>query len=251
MFNTVSNFERKRVEAMIRIMIVEQIDDRARRIAAALREMAYEAVISPDSSSALDLLGRTEVQLIVANSDCGGMELTQELRDAGDITPVIVLTENETGQQKRRIFRSGADGYMLLPLDLEELQMRVRSLLWRCRIVDDAVIRCGNCRLCAQTLTLETPKGEIELRRMEFLLLEKLLSYPGRVFTRAQLMDELWGVESQSDPRTVDTHIRRLRTKLRDVEDIRLQTVRGLGYRAAIPRRIRKAERAKEKAEIQ
>ena len=83
----------------------------------------------------------------------------------------------------------------------------------------------------------ETPGGSIELRRMEFLLLEKLLSYPGRVFTRPQLMDELWGYESQSDPRTVDTHIRRLRKKLRDVDDIRLVTVRGIGYRAALPRR--------------
>lgn len=236
---------------MIRILIVENTESRARRIAAALRELDYDVVTVANAADALTLLGQTGVQLIVANSDCGGMELTQELRDADDITPVIVITENASGQEKRRIFRCGADGYMILPLDLEELQMRVRSLLWRCRIVDDAVQRFGSCRLYAHTLTIETPSGEIELRRMEFLLLEKLLSYPGRVFTRSQLMDELWGFDSQSDPRTVDTHIRRLRKKLRDVEDIRLQTVRGLGYRAAIPRRVRVAEQAKDRKKIQ
>lgn len=130
---------------------------------------------------------------------------------------------------------------MPTPVDLEELQMRVQNLLWRCRIVDDAALRFGSCCLHAHSLTLESPKGSIELRRMEFLLLEKLLSYPGRVFTRAQLMDELWGFDTQSDPRTVDTHIRRLRQKLREVDDIRLQTVRGLGYRAAMPRRSQSA----------
>ena len=140
---------------------------------------------------------------------------------------------------------------MTIPLDLEELQMRVRNLLWRCQIVDGSTLRFGSCQLHSRTLTIETPGGEIELRRMEFLLLEKLLSYPGRIFTRAQLMDELWGYESQSDPRTVDTHIRRLREKLRDVEDIRLMTVRGIGYRAAVPRRVRKAEKGKEKVEVE
>lgn len=233
------------VMAMIKILIVENNDALARRMAAALRELDYEAVLVADGLAAIDLLAKTGVQLIVANLACGGVELTWELRDADDTTPVIVTVGNISNSDKRRIFRSGADGYMALPLDLEELQMRVQNLLWRCRIVDNAALRFGSCCLYAHTLTLDTPKGEIELRRMEFLLLEKLLSYPGRVFTRAQLMDELWGFDSRSDPRTVDTHIRRLRTKLRDVEDIRLLTVRGLGYRAAMPRRIRKAEKEK------
>jgi len=221
-------------------MLLDNHDVRVKHITAALRELNYEIVWVADALNALTLLDKTRIQLIVANSKCGGMELTRELRDAEDITPVIVITEDATRAEKRRIFRSGADGYMVLPMDLEELQMRVQNLLWRCRIVDDAVLRFGNCRLHAHTLTLETQKGEIAFRRMEFLLLEKLLSYPGRVFTRPQLMDELWGFDSQSDPRTVDTHIRRLRKKLRDVDDIRLLTVRGLGYRAAIPRCIQK-----------
>lgn len=229
---------------MVRILIVEHNEVQAKQIAASMRALDYSTALATDAASALTALEGFGAQLIIADSDCGGMELTRELRDSEDITPVIVITRNTAPSEKRRIFRSGADGYMILPLDLEELQMRVQSLLWRCRIVDDAALRFGSCCLYANTLTLDTPVGEIELRRMEFLLLEKLLSYPGRVFTRPQLMDELWGFDSHSDPRTVDTHIRRLRKKLRDVEDIRLQTVRGLGYRAAMPRRIRKAERA-------
>lgn len=228
---------------MIRILIVEDNAERVRQISTALREMNYDVLRAEDEDAALSLLEENSVQLIVANSDCGGIFLCQELRDNEDITPFLVITETSTVQERRRIFRSGADGYMVIPLELEELQMRVRNLLWRCQIVDDATQRFGNCRLHAHTLTIETPEGDIELRRMEFLLLEKLLSYPGRIFTRAQLMDELWGYDSQSDPRTVDTHIRRLRKKLRDVESIRLLTVRGIGYRAVVPRRIRRAER--------
>ena len=225
---------------MIRILLAEQNEDRIRKITSALREMNYEVLHADDESSALLLLEKNRIDLIVAASACGGIILCQELRDSGDITPFIVITDIQTGQERRRIFRSGADGYMTAPLDPEELQMRVKNLLWRCKVVDDSTLRFGSSMLHSHTLTIETPEGEIELRRMEFLLLQKLLSYPGRIFTRTQLMDDLWGYDSKSDPRTVDTHIRRLREKLRNVEDIKLQTVRGIGYRAAVPRRIRK-----------
>lgn len=231
---------------MIKILIVEFDANRAKQIAALLRQMDYTVLLAGDEQEALSVLEKNSIQLIVANADCGGIFLCQELRDAEDSTPFLVISEASTGQERRRIFRSGADGYIATPLDSEELQMRVRNLLWRCKIVEDSTLRFGNCCLHAQTLTIETQKGDIELRRMEFLLLQKLLSYPGRIFTRAQLMDELWGYDSQSDSRTVDTHIRRLRKKLHDVEDIRLQGVRGIGYRAAVPRRVRKEEKKRK-----
>lgn len=228
---------------MVHILLIENDAACRRSVTAALRALDYEILPARDADEALSILAHTAVQLILANIADGGCELTRELRDAGDTTPVIMLLDKGGMQEKRRVFRAGADGYMLAPPEEEELQMRARTLLWRCRIVDDAALRFGSCTLHAHTLTLETPTGSIELRHMEFLLLEKLLSYPGRVFTRAQLMDELWGFDNESSPRTVDTHIKLLRKKLRDVDDIRLQTVRGLGYRAAIPRRARATKR--------
>ncbi len=234
---------------MIRILILEEQETLAEEMAAALRALNYDVLKAANAETAWDLFDGTTVHLVVADSAGGGLEFTRDLRDAGNITPVILVTDNDSRAERHRIFRSGADGYMILPPDGEELQMRVKSLLWRCRIVDDAVLRFGRCSLSADTLTLVTPDEEISLRRMEFLLLEKLLSYPGRIFTRPQLMDEIWGYDSESDPRTVDTHIRRLRKKLKEVEDIRLQTVRGLGYRAVMPRRLRRAEREKNSTE--
>jgi len=228
---------------MISILLVESDAAQAKRLAAVLRDCSYTVLQANDAKDALSVLDRNSLELIVANSDCGGIELTGELRSVGNAIPVIVITAHTARAEMRRIFRSGADGYMLSPPDTEELQMRIKNLLWRCNVVAEASLRFGGCVLHSQTLTLETPTGDIELRRMEFLLLEKLMSYPGKIFTRPQLMDDLWGYDTESDPRTVDTHIRRLRKKLRDVEDIRIQTVRGLGYRAVVPRRIRRAEK--------
>lgn len=226
---------------MINILLVEANEEQSHRIETSLCGSGYTVFSVLNMEEALSVLDKTGIQLIVANSDCDGINLTTELREVGNTIPVIVTTANTARAEMRRIFRSRADGYMTFPLDLEELSMRIENLLWRCDVLTESTLRFGSNILHSQTLTLETVNGEIELRRMEFLLLEKLISYPGKIFTRPQLMDELWGYESESDPRTVDTHIRRLRKKLRDVEDIRIQTVRGLGYRAVVPRKIRKA----------
>jgi DNA-binding response OmpR family regulator len=222
---------------MINILTVSKDTEQLRQMAAAIRRWGYQVFQSEDSDTALALLGRQAVQLIVADYEAGGCELTAELRQAEDATPVIILIPNNSMWDKRRVFRSGADGYMPLPIDMEELQMRIENLLWRCNIVSAAVLKIGSCELHSGTLQLVTPEETIDLRRMEFLLLQKLLSYPGRIFTRPQLMDELWGYDSESEPRTVDTHVKLLRRKLKNVEDIRIQTVRGLGYRVAIPKK--------------
>lgn len=222
---------------MIHILAVSQNKELRRKVGAAMRECGYAVTEAENGEEALNCLGHESVQLIVADYDAGACDLTAELRENGDAMPVIVLVPTARMGEKRRVFRSGADGYMPLPLDGEELQMRVESLLWRCNIVADAVLRVGSCELRANTLQVVTPEETIDLRRMEFLLLQKLLSYPGRIFTRAQLMDEIWGYDSESEPRTVDTHVKLLRKKLKGLEDIRIQTVRGLGYRAVRPRR--------------
>lgn len=232
---------------MIRILLVESAKEQASALAAFLRANGYLIQQAANAEEALIALDEQSIQMIIAQSDCGGIELTAELRQGGCNLPVIVLTGHNGRPEMRRIFRSGADGYMTEPVDTEELLMRIKNLLWRCNIVEEATLRFGGCTLHCETFTLETRDGDIELRRLEFLLLQKLMSYPGKIFSRAQLMDDLWGYESESDPRTVDTHIRRLRKKLHDVDDIRIQTVRGLGYRGVVPRKIRNAEGKEEK----
>ena len=226
--------------ALVKILIVENDPELCGLIADAMSELGYIPVTAADKDAALDELDGSLISLAVADMSCGGCELCAELRQAGIDTPVIVITNEPSRHEKRVIFRSGADGYMFPPVDMEELQMRVKNLLWRCHVVDEAVLSVGACRLIAEENLVETPQGSIELRRMEFMLLQKLLSYPGHVFSRGKLMDEVWGYDSESDPRTVDTHIRRLRQKLKGVEDIRIQTVRGLGYRCVLPTSTKK-----------
>ena len=222
---------------MVNILAVASQKELRRRITAALRPCGYQVTEAASRAEAMECIGREPAQLIVAGYEAGGCELAAELRARGDAVPVIILIPQTHMGEKRRVFRSGADGYMPLPLDEEELQMRAENLLWRCNIVADAVLRVGSCEFRANSLQLVTEEETIDLRRMEFLLLQKLLSYPGRIFTRAQLMDELWGYDSESEPRTVDTHVKILRKKLRHIDDIRIQTVRGLGYRAVVGRR--------------
>ena len=222
---------------MINILTVSETKERRRQLRSALVDRGYSVTEAADAEAALDALTRSSVQFILADAECGGCELASELRQAGDSTPVLVTLPTPSVWERRRVFRSGADGYIIRPVDTEELVMRIENLLWRCNIVTDAVLRIGSCELHSASLQLITPEETIDLRRMEFLLLQKLLSYPGRIFTRPQLMDELWGYDSESEPRTVDTHIKLLRRKLKGVDDIRIQTVRGLGYRAAVPKR--------------
>lgn len=234
---------------MIRILIVGSDPVLTGRITDVLMENEYAVMHAKSSAEAFTAIDETDVHLIVAGSFSGGIQLTEDLRSEGNTVPVIIITDDTSRAEVRRIFRSGADGYMVLPVDVEELGMRIKSLLWRCSVVEEASMRFGNCVLDSATLTLHAPDMEISLRRMEFLLLEKLLSYPGRIFTRNQLMDDLWGYDNESGPRTVDTHIRRLRKKLAGVEDIRITTVRGLGYRAAMPRRLRRSSAAEDEEE--
>lgn len=158
-------------------------------------------------------------------------ELIRQLRESGAPCRSCWVTARETLADKERGFTAGADDYMVKPVEVEELLLRVRALLRRARMISQRKLTVGTTRLDYDTLTL-TQNGEEEiLPQKEFFLLYKLLSYPGHIYTRQQLMDEIWGLESESELRTVDVHINRLRERLRWNQDVSIVTIRGLGYK--------------------
>lgn len=227
---------------MVSILLLENKTALLQEITTALSAAGFRVRAVPSALEALALFRQEHVDLILADFSDDACALSTELRATDADVPLIVLSETLDRAGKRQIYRSGADGYVTGPIDCEELLLKIKNLLWRCHVETETVLTFGDCSLHSGTMSIETPEKTIELRRMEYLLLEKLLSYPGHIFTRSQLLDDLWGYDCESGPRTVDTHIRRLRKNLKGVDAIRIRTIRGIGYQAAIPRKIRNEE---------
>jgi DNA-binding response OmpR family regulator len=192
----------------------------------------FEAV---DGLAALDVLEREHIDLMIADvmmPRLDGFTLTQDLRDAHYDFPILMVTAKERLEDKKKGFLVGTDDYMVKPIDFDEMTLRVTALLRRAKINSDRRIVVGSIVLDYDTLTVKTGDGEIPLPQKEFLLLFKLLSYPMKIFTRQNLMDEIWGYDTDSEERTVDVHIKRLREKFGDLEEFSIVTVKGLGYKA-------------------
>ena len=225
---------------MVTILVVEDNIDLRELIAIRLRRVGYSVLEADNGREALNLLDHNAVHLIVLDvmmPIMDGYELTETLRDAECHIPIIIVTARETLEDKRIGFQKGADDYMVKPIDIDELLLRIEALLRRANIAESKLMRIGDngdCEISEEALAI-TFRGEtIELRQKEFHLLHKLLSYPGRIFTRHALMDEIWGYDNESDPRTVDVHIKRLREKIAAIPYFEIQTVRGLGYKAVL-----------------
>jgi two-component system OmpR family response regulator len=221
---------------MVTILLVEDNDELRRLLRIRLERAGYDVLEAASGEQALEALDRQTVHLMVADIMMPGMsgfELTGELRGAGIEIPVLIISARESLADKREGFRRGADDYLTKPFEAEELLLRIEALLRRSGIAAAGRLRAGEWELDPAALTVSRGEERVALRQKEFQLLYKLLSSPGRIFTRQSLMDEIWGFDSESDPRTVDTHIRRLRERFADVPELEIQTVRGLGYRAA------------------
>lgn len=223
--------------AVFQILVVEDDRNTRKLMEAVLTRYGYEVLLAADGLEALDVLDHKHVDLIVLDvmmPRMDGYEFTNTLRMAGNNIPILMVTARETQNDKKRGFIIGADDYMVKPVDEEEMILRIAALLRRSKIAGERKLTVGQTTLLYDALAVKTPEGMIELPQKEFLLLFKLLSYPNKIYTRRQLMDEIWDMDSESDERTVDVHVSRVRERFRNNSDFEIVTVRGLGYKAVI-----------------
>lgn len=222
---------------MFQILVVEDDAHTRRLMSAVLERSGFDVLTACDGVEALEVLERKHVDLMVVDvmmPRMDGYELTQVLRGGGSTVPLLMVTAKEQPEDKKHGFRIGVDDYMVKPVDEEEMVLRIHALLRRSRIASERKLTIGEVTLYYDDLTVGIANERTELPQKEFLLLYKLLSYPNKIFTRRQLMDEIWDMESESDERTVDVHVSRLRERFRGIEAFEICTVRGLGYKAVI-----------------
>lgn len=220
---------------MLKIMIVDDNENTRKLTEAVLRQHGYDAVCAADGEEGLDILDRVHVDLIVLDvmmPKMDGFEFTRTLRQCGWEIPILMVTAKESHLDKKEGFLAGTDDYMVKPVDDEEMLLRIAALLRRSKIASERKITIGSTTLNHDSMTVTTPDGVIELPQKEFMLLFQLLSYKDKIFTRRQLMDEIWDMDSETDERTVDVHINRLRDKFKNNSDFSIVTIRGLGYKA-------------------
>ena len=220
---------------MFNILAVEDDFNTRKLMEAVLLEERYNAILASNAQEALDILESQHIDLMITDIMMPGMDgytLTEQLREAGYDFPILMVTAKETIKDKRRGFIVGTDDYMVKPVDEEELILRIKALLRRAKIVNERKINIGKVTLNYDSLTVSRETERATLPQKEFMLLYKLLSYPDVIFTRMQLMDEIWGYDSQTDEHTVSVHIGRLREKFDSWPEFDIVTVRGLGYKA-------------------
>ena len=220
---------------MFQILVAEDDKSAGRLIMDTLSDAGYEPVLAADGLQAYAMLTQRHVDLLVLDlmlPELDGFALLHQLRESGSTLPVLVLTAREAIADKRRGLRAGADDYMVKPADEEELLLRIAALLRRSRQACEHRLVAGGTTLNYDDLAVESQGVQVDLSRKEILLLYKLLSCPGKTFTRRQLMDEIWDMDSTSEEHTVTVHINRLREKFRDNRDFSIVTVHGLGYKA-------------------
>ncbi|MBQ9706541.1 MAG: response regulator transcription factor [Clostridia bacterium] len=220
---------------MFNVLVVEDDKNTRKLLSAILSNNGYNVLTATDGEDALSVLEHSHVDLMVIDvmmPKMDGYELTATLRDAGSQIPMLMLSAKQQVADIKQGFLVGIDDYLTKPFDFEELLLRIKALMRRSKIVNEHRLTVGNTVLDYKSYTVITPESTETLPQKEFLLLFKLLSYPNVVFTRLQLMDEIWGMDAESDEHTVNVHINRLRTRFAGNKDFQIVTLRGLGYKA-------------------
>ena len=219
---------------MIRILVVEDDEKLNKIVCTYLNDSGFQATGCLNARDAYDEMYSQLYDLIISDimmPEIDGFEFAKTVRKVNERIPILFMSAKDDLPSKQRGFRLGIDDYMVKPVDLNEMLLRVNALLRRAKIVTERKLTIGSTVLNYDTYTAEYNGRAVEIPQKEFLVLYKLMSYPSRTFTRRQLMDEFWGYDTDSEERTVDVHINRLRERLKDCPDIEIDTIRGLGYR--------------------
>ncbi len=220
---------------MVHVLVIEDDVRLNQIVCAGLNAAGYMAHSALGAQQAFDLMYAQNMDVIVSDimmPGIDGFELVQRVRNVNRTIPILLMTARDDLAAKRRGFHAGIDDYMVKPIDVDELLLRIEALLRRARIEREKRLTVGSTVLDAEEMSAYVGGEEVPLTVREFSLLYKMLSYPRRTFSRAQLMDEFWSGESSASLRAVDVHITRIRDKFSACEDFKIVTVHGLGYKA-------------------
>ncbi len=220
---------------MFQILIVDDNANTRRLFEVVLTQGGFEAVSAESAAEAQKILDTRPIDLMVLDvmmPEVDGFTFTKTLRDAGIMLPILMITAKDTPDDIREGFLSGTDDYMVKPVNEDEMVLRIHALLRRAKIASERRLTVGSTELLYDSLSVTEGDKTTVLPKKEFQLLFKFLSFPNKTFTRRQLMNEFWSADSDSEERTVDVHINRLRERFRDSADFEILTVRGLGYKA-------------------
>ena len=222
---------------MFNILVVEDDKNLRKLITTYLQRNKYNTYEATNGEEALNVLDQSYIDLIVSDimmPKMDGYELIKSLREAKYDVPILIITAKSEIEDKKEGFLLGADDYMVKPIDIEEMLLRIQVLLRRSKSASEKKIQIVDFLLNYNQLSVIKKDKVYNLAQKEFYLLYKLLSTPNTIFTRQELIEEVWGLESDSDYRTVDVHIKRIREKMKDVEEFEIVTIRGIGYKAII-----------------
>lgn len=219
---------------MLKILIAEDDHELRQLFQYVLVKNGYSVRGVSNGQEALDAMETEYFDLIISDimmPVMDGYTFVRQLRETNNNTPVLMITAKDAFDDMRLGFLSGTDDYMVKPVNVNEMVLRVGALLRRAQMINERRQVIGDTVLMCDSLTVTTGAGSVVLPQKEFMLLYKMASFPGRIFTRQQLMDDIWGYDSDSDTHTVDVHIGRLRDRFRDNPDFKIVTMRGVGYK--------------------
>ncbi len=219
---------------MFKIVIAEDDAELRQLFQHVLTRNGYAVRSVENGAEALAVIEREFVDLVISDimmPQMDGYELVRALREAGNAIPVLMITAKDTFDDMSRGFLSGTDDYMVKPVNVNEMVLRVGALLRRAQMIHDRRQMIGRTELNYDSMTVTCNGVQTVLPQKEFQLLYKMASFPGKIFTRQQIMDDIWGYDTETDAHTVDVHIGRLRERFRDNPDFRIVTIRGVGYK--------------------